>query len=437
MNLNSIQNQFSKKNIFFYIILLIPIWIVSGPFLPDLLVVLSSLFFFKFFYQNKIFFFNIKFVKLFLIFYLILIFSTIFSDNILYSFKTTLPYIRFLFFTLIIFSFCIFNKDFIKIFSKVFVFIYLLIVFDAYFQFIFGYNLIGLVSPIDNRLSGFFGDELILGSYLSRLFPLFFFCLYFLKIKFSFIFFFTMITGISTLFIGDRTGLLFMFLINIYFFLLNKEFRKFSLIFFIFYLLIGIVLINFNSNINSRYTQTLGELGINKKYVPGYNFDLKNYNNKLFKKFNFFSPMHENYLMTSLNIFKDSPILGHGPRSYRLKCKLPEYSFDQLSCSTHPHNVYAQLLSETGLIGSIFIFIIFLYFLFLPIRHFIFSFNVVKYKKYLLSNFEICLLPSFLITLFPFAPSGNFFNNWLSIVYFLPVGFYLSLKYLKSINYEK
>ena len=228
-----------------------------------------------------------------------------------------------------------------------------------------------------------------------------------------------------------------MFLINIYLLLLNKEFRKFSLIFFMIYFLIAIVMINFNSKINSRYIRTLGELGINKKYVPGYNLDLKNFNNKVLKKYNFFSPMHENYLMTSLNIFKDSPIFGHGPKSYRLKCKLPQFSIDQLSCSTHPHNVYAQLLSETGLIGSIFIFIIFLYFLFLPIRHFIFSFNVVKYKKYLLSNFEICLLPSFLITLFPFAPSGNFFNNWLSIVYYLPVGFYLSLKYLKNINYEK
>jgi len=28
--------------------------------------------------------------------------------------------------------------------------------------------------------------------------------------------------------------------------------------------------------------------------------------------------------------------------------------------------------------------------------------------------------------LWPLAPSGNVFNNFISIIYFLPVGFYLS-----------
>ena len=30
------------------------------------------------------------------------------------------------------------------------------------------------------------------------------------------------------------------------------------------------------------------------------------------------------------------------------------------------------------------------------------------------------------INLFPFSPSGSFFNNWLSIIYFLPLGFYIN-----------
>jgi hypothetical protein len=41
-------------------------------------------------------------------------------------------------------------------------------------------------------------------------------------------------------------------------------------------------------------------------------------------------------------------------------------------------------------------------------------------------------LCSFLISLFPFIPSGNFFNGWLNIVYYLPLGFYLNYK--KNIN---
>ena len=33
------------------------------------------------------------------------------------------------------------------------------------------------------------------------------------------------------------------------------------------------------------------------------------------------------------------------------------------------------------------------------------------------------------INLWPIIPSGNFFNNWLSMIYFYPIGFYLYFKY--------
>jgi len=39
---------------------------------------------------------------------------------------------------------------------------------------------------------------------------------------------------------------------------------------------------------------------------------------------------------------------------------------------------------------------------------------------------ECLLLILFFITLLPLVPTGNFFNNWISIVYFLPIGFLLS-----------
>ena len=42
------------------------------------------------------------------------------------------------------------------------------------FSFFFGKNLFGVELYNNYRVSSFFGSELILGSYLSRLFPLFF-----------------------------------------------------------------------------------------------------------------------------------------------------------------------------------------------------------------------------------------------------------------------
>ena len=31
------------------------------------------------------------------------------------------------------------------------------------------------------------------------------------------------------------------------------------------------------------------------------------------------------------------------------------------------------------------------------------------------------------LSMFPFLPSGNYFNNWLLIITYIPIGFYLSL----------
>ena len=44
----------------------------------------------------------------------------------------------------------------------------------------------------------------------------------------------------------------------------------------------------------------------------------------------------------------------------------------------------------------------------------------------------IALLAGILITLWPFSPNGNFFNNWLMVVYSLPVGLYLQSIYSKK-----
>ena len=60
-----------------------------------------------------------------------------------------------------------------------------------------------------------------------------------------------------------------------------------------------------------------------------------------------------------IDIFKDNKIIGSGPNTFRYECedysKTIEYwngkAALKISCTTHPHNTYAQLLSETGIIG--------------------------------------------------------------------------------------
>ena len=45
---------------------------------------------------------------------------------------------------------------------------------------------------------------------------------------------------------------------------------------------------------------------------------------------------------------------------------------------------------------------------------------------------ESALLIGIFVNLWPIIPSGNFFNNWLSMAYFIPISYYLYEKKYKT-----
>ena len=145
------------------------------------------------------------------------------------------------------------------------------------------------------------------------------------------------------------------------------------------------------------------------------------------------SSEHDKFLLSAWAMYKDNKIFGIGPKVFRVECSNKLYSKDGNSCSTHPHNTYIQVLAETGIVGLIFFLTIIFYLISISLRH-LYQFNFVKknYKNYLLSDYQICLIGCFFLTLWPFIPTLNFFNNWISIIYYLPVGFYLSSIYEKK-----
>ena len=96
--------------------------------------------------------------------------------------------------------------------------------------------------------------------------------------------------------------------------------------------------------------------------------------------------------------------------------------FYRNGCNTHPHNFYIQILAEIGSIGFIFIFGLFLYLFYLLTKNLIFKYSN---RKNLFSDSEICILIGFFVTLWPLTTNGNFFNNWINLISFYPLGFFL------------
>ena len=156
-------------------------------------------------------------------------------------------------------------------------------------------------------------------------------------------------------------------------------------------------------------------------------FDINEFNNKIKDSYNqlfpknkivYYSEQHSAFAFTSIELFKKKPILGIGPNNYRRECGKIKTTNNVSNCSTHPHNIFFQLISEIGLIG-ILPYIIFNVLIFYEVFKFLFRNN---YKR--VSFFF--LLPV-IYYLNPFVPSGNFFNNWYMCIGIFSLPFYLHL----------
>ena len=142
-----------------------------------------------------------------------------------------------------------------------------------------------------------------------------------------------------------------------------------------------------------------------------------------------FSKTHTHHYITAYRMYMDNKILGVGIKNFRKFCKYKKYEKSKLSCSSHPHNTYIQILSETGIIGFLFLIAVLVYFLKYVFKHLILRFKDSSY----FTDFQICILSGILIYLWPFIPTGNIFSNWLNIAMILNLPFLIwSIKSIKS-----
>ena len=514
-----------------YMLLLFPAALVAGPFVAELLMNLISVFFLtRTFYNKNFLFLKTKFFLFFILFYFYILINSFYSDftaTILYK---NLFYLRFILFALAVSALISINRNLLEYFYKFLMLTVFIVVIDAYVQYFFDYNTLGFPKYRDDRLSGFFNDELIIGSYLSRLLPLMF-GLFFLNLKslnnnekfFSLIVF--CLTFILIILSGERSATIIstILVVSLIFFINYSKLVKF---------LISITIVSLSIALFALSPKVL-DRQVNQ-LIDQVNFKFSG--KTFFSNFRYYETIYE----TAFNGFLDKKIIGQGAGSYRYFCgdygiahysqksdtlaiedtlkyeklsrdniflsknnimekllriqnleyyspkvgpngtsfprKTPSYNsmsfekdeilltydyweenvgyetlarnkqiliyspkniklidadliFNKIidytwpgdnGCTSHPHNFYLQLLGETGIVGLSFIIIISIYLLLILIKN--------KNKN----NFETCLLIGFLLTLIPFLPNGNFFNNWINMIMYLPVGFYVNFLYSKN-----
>jgi O-antigen ligase len=392
------------KSLSFYewILLLFPLCLVMGPFWVNFSLILSSAIFFyelikKNFY-NKI---KLKWIYFYLIFVFYTTLHSFFATDVLNSLQSSFFQFRYLLFSLFIFL-CISDARNIGFIIKFWLVLLLLVSFDVIYQYFFLKNIFGL--PIRGvRPSGVFGKELIVGAFIAYIsVPIIFY--YFKKfnninlkekILYSLIYLFLFTTVAVT---GERLSFLIFFVSSIIIFIFNTSLKKFILL--SMSLIIFLIIIYFNSS--------------------SFNSRVKDFNNILA---NFYDSSYGRLWESGYLLFEKNIIFGVGLKNYRVDCdnqidprpqSIPQF------CSTHPHNFFLEILSETGLVGFFIFFIFFFYLIFYlknRIRYLKSELNFKKYSFLLYGNILILL-----IYVWPLKTSGSFFTTWNGSFFWLNLG---------------
>jgi len=414
-----------------FIVCLIPLLFIIGPAAVEIGAFIINLAFIYLTYKNKeLQYYKKNFFLFFILFYLHLVISSLLSEDKILSLNTSVFYIRWGIFFLAINYFLNKNKNLLKIFFYSTMLIVLILIIDGYIQYFFEINMIGYKKIVPHRLSGFFREELIIGGVLLK-FASILFSLYFIfskKINNNNKAFFLILLVFINLLIflsGERASAI-MLLLSIFFYLIfirTVFFYKFLLT--VLSAILIFIFFNFDPVIKNRMIDHTLEQTLKKKK----NFEFEKYN-----YINIFSPEHEKHIVSAYLIFKNSDtvhkIFGNGPRMFSSLClNVENCDVNPINCcSTHPHNIFMQFLSELGLIGVMFLIFFYFYLIYQIAK------NLFKKKYLLYDNAKIILLIGMFINFFPLITSGNFFNNRFSFIYYLFFALYIHIDHISNQN---
>ncbi len=269
-----------------------------------------------------------------------------------------------------------------------------IVIFDVFFESFTGRNLLGYGGNFGGlggkRIVSFFKDEPIVGGYINGFFLILIGYLFneFDKNKKNLILILSIVFLISVFLTGERSNSIKAIIGLLLFYTFLKEYQiKHKILIFIFMIFSLSILI-----LNSQFLKL--------RFVDQMKF-YKNTENIYFKLYN-----------SGLEVFYDNKYFGVGNKNYRvITCdqnkKNDPNNKKGYQCSTHPHQIYFELLSEHGIIGALFIIFIFYKLVFSKILKTLYS------KNYVQLGSLIYMVTTFL----PLLPSGAFFGDYMLTIF--------------------
>ena len=395
------------KNTYNYFLILfsiIPASILIGPSVSLFTILLIDISFIFLIIKKKNYsFFKNDTFRYLLFLYLYLIFNSLISIDMSSGVYRNFGFIRILI-LFVAFNFFFHQTLFFSKVFKIWLITLLIVAFDVFFEYFNGVNLLGFPEMRENqRLVSFFKDEPIVGAYMYGFYLLLIGFLMnenFFRQK-NIIFLLLIILFLAIFLTGERSNSIKAFLgIFLLIFFFKEIPKKIKLISLILALSSLVILISNSDNFKMRYAvQIKSALGDKSIYF--------------------------NLYKSGYQVFKNYPIFGVGNKNYRIEScdnfekENKNEKYEDYLCTTHPHQIYLELLSEHGIIGTLIILLIFFKLIFSKIL------SVSKNLNYIQIGSMIFLLLTFL----PIIPSGSFFNDFAITIFAINLSiFYASNK---------
>jgi O-antigen ligase len=400
--MNKIPNNLTNIN--FFLILVLPFALLFGTFISEIIIFLSTVFFLLKSYIEKEWEWTTKTeFKFLLLIWGYLILNAILANNIHLSLSRGFFFFRFILLIFVI-SDILKNKRFENIIFISWISLTIVTSVDIYIEFFFQKNLLGKFSEYPGRIASFTGKELKIGGYLIAILltSFSFFLNKNLNIK-KYIILLSVLTLalIAVIITGERSNSIkavFIFILFLLFLKKHQLIKYVVLILFIIMLITSVLNIN---KIKYRYTEIINN--INNPII-------------LLK-----DSLHGAHYSTAWKIFKNYPYFGVGNKNFREECQNKiyldkNYKYTENRCSTHPHQIYLELLSELGIIGTL---LIIFFIIFISAKSFL-----IYFKNY---NLLILAPTLYVISIFiPVIPSGSFFTSFGATLFWLNVGIIFS-----------
>ena len=297
---------------------------------------------------------------------------------------------------------------------------------DIIYQHINGQDFFGN-KPFDGRFNGIFEHEAVAGSYIQKfsLISFLFIVLSNLNYKFIFITIFINLLGIGILLSLDRMPfLIYLFILIILIIFLNKR-RSLLISNLLIILLIFTLLFKNYDPIKNRYESLNHEINFSKINIF---FQDNNHIDKEIKVIdqNIFIGDYSKIYKSVYYLWLEKPILGSGVKSFQVNCHKLLINKKDITCSTHPHNIYLEVITNQGLAGLL----IFISLIILIINNFVKELSTENHKNKKIIN--LIFLSVLIAELWPIRSYGSIFHTVNGSIFWYLMALCSSIKYIKK-----